>query len=83
MQIQKIDCGKCFFLAMCAYAPVQNHRCRKIQKLMRNGYCVWTLDEYDGSWNGNCGATWCLEGTPHENGMRYCPECGKRLVRTA
>lgn len=45
-------------------------------------YCVWTQDQYEGSWNGDCGACWCLEdATPHKNGMRYCPKCGRRLVR--
>lgn len=27
-----------------------------------------------------CGCDWlCIEGTPEENNMRYCPECGARM----
>lgn len=41
--------------------------------------CVWQED-VEGYWAGNCGIHWCLEdGTPKENGMNFCPRCGKRL----
>ena len=27
-----------------------------------------------------CGEDWCtIDGTPAENGMRYCPQCGARM----
>jgi hypothetical protein len=43
--------------------------------------CVWRLDE-DGFWRGSCGIPWWMEtGTPKQNGMNYCPRCGKRLKR--
>jgi hypothetical protein len=43
--------------------------------------CVWQ-DDVEGYWAGNCGIHWCLEeGTPKENGMNFCPRCGKRLVQ--
>ena len=43
--------------------------------------CEWTEDEDDGSWDGSCGVKWCLnEGTPEDNNMHYCPECGGSLV---
>ena len=28
----------------------------------------------------NCNADWsCIEGTPQENGMAYCPNCGAKM----
>jgi hypothetical protein len=39
--------------------------------------CHWTIDEWDGSWNGSCGAKWVFEdGGPSENSMKFCPQCG-------
>ena len=30
-----------------------------------------------------CGCDWlCIEGTPEENNMRYCPECGAKMDNT-
>ena len=27
-----------------------------------------------------CGEDWCtIDGTPAENGMRYCPQCGAKM----
>ena len=41
--------------------------------------CVWQED-VEGYWAANCGIHWCLEdGTPKDNGMNFCPRCGKRL----
>jgi hypothetical protein len=34
----------------------------------------------DGFWRGSCGIPWWMEtGTPEENGMNFCPNCGRRL----
>lgn len=45
-----------------------------------NPECPWSVDE-DGVWEGGCEITWvCETGTPAENGMRFCPRCGRRLV---
>ena len=43
--------------------------------------CTWSEDE-DGVWECSaCGAMWVLsDGTPFENKMRYCPECGERIT---
>ena len=40
--------------------------------------CTW---EPDGdAWGGDCGVRWaCETGTPNDNGMNFCPRCGKRL----
>ncbi len=41
--------------------------------------CSWQRDE-DGNDNTACGGTWCLnDGTPAENGMKFCPYCGKSI----
>lgn len=41
--------------------------------------CVWQED-VEGYWAGNCGTHWCLEdGTPKENGMNFCLNCGKPI----
>jgi hypothetical protein len=41
--------------------------------------CTWTEDS-DGAWKTSCGEVFLLSaGTPAENGMRFCPYCGKGL----
>jgi hypothetical protein len=45
--------------------------------------CAWRLDTNPDAptWRAECGAEWCLiEDGPVENGMVYCPRCGKRLA---
>ena len=43
-------------------------------------------EEWDDGFGGTyyhcsvCGEDWCtIDGTPAENGMRYCPQCGARM----
>jgi len=44
----------------------------------RSAICRWKYVE-DGYWHTSCGEDWCFpEGTPVENGLRYCPVCGKQ-----
>lgn len=46
------------------------------------GVCTWThdADADDNAWEGTCGALWeLIEGTPKENKMNFCPQCGKRV----
>ena len=41
--------------------------------------CIWEQDE-NGNWATSCGEMFVVEeGTPFENGMRYCCYCGKPL----
>ncbi len=41
--------------------------------------CNWKYIE-DGYWQTDCGESFCLEeGTPEQNGMKYCHHCGKPL----
>lgn len=45
--------------------------------------CTWkTVDEDNNVWGGECGSDWMLdEGTPEENDMKFCPNCGRPLVQ--
>jgi hypothetical protein len=44
--------------------------------------CDWTEDPDDGLWYTGCGETFCfIDGTPHDNGFRYCCFCGKTLLQ--
>lgn len=44
--------------------------------------CGWVQeDESSDAWNTGCGRTFLInDGTPSENGMRYCCFCGKTLI---
>lgn len=43
--------------------------------------CRWRMEDDDsGLWAGDCGAMWTLTGgSPEENEMAYCPQCGRKL----
>lgn len=42
-------------------------------------HCTWTEDS-DGNWDTSCDNKYVIvEGTPTENGMKFCAYCGKRL----
>lgn len=47
--------------------------------------CEWHLeDDEAGAWESACGELWCFEdGDPEDNGMKFCPFCGKRLTMRA
>lgn len=43
--------------------------------------CKW-VEDYNGTWETSCeNAFEITEGTPDENGMKYCPYCGKKLIQ--
>lgn len=43
--------------------------------------CEWRSDD-DGVWHSSCGIAWTLEADgPEENGMNFCPRCGRPLVQ--
>ena len=47
------------------------------------GECTWTPDE-DGDYQTGCNDIWLLiEGTPTENGMKFCAFCGKPIKEEA
>lgn len=43
--------------------------------------CTWTFSNYDDHWSGTCGAEWVFnDGGPEENGVKFCPKCGKSVA---
>lgn len=52
---------------------------QRAEKAEARGTCDWSLDS-DGSWFAECGHYWVFEdGTPVDQGMKFCPLCGKVL----
>lgn len=46
--------------------------------------CTWTFSSYDDHWSGTCGAEWVFnDGGPEENGVKFCPKCGKSVAISA
>ena len=40
--------------------------------------CTWTWDHDEGCWVTGCGNAWEMTtGTPEDNGVRFCPFCGR------
>jgi hypothetical protein len=51
------------------------------KKYAKQDYCIWHYDDFEGSYNTDCGQAWCLnEGTPKQNKIRYCHYCGRRRL---
>jgi hypothetical protein len=43
--------------------------------------CTWELDHGDSAWAGKCGIYWSfIDDGPQENGVKFCPKCGKSCV---
>jgi hypothetical protein len=57
------------------------------QKANANGFmavCDWSYDEVDDAWIAACDPAqrWQFpDGDPKENGMKFCPFCGKPLLQ--
>lgn len=50
------------------------------KRMQRKRKCEWKQDEDDDSWDTACGEKFCIEdGTPADNGMRFCCYCGAAL----
>ena len=47
-------------------------------------FCIWNQDNEGGDiWESSCGNYFILnEGTPVENGMKFCFKCGKPLTES-
>lgn len=44
--------------------------------------CVWKYDEAHECWDTGCGEAWCFpEAEPGENGAKFCPHCGGKLIQ--
>lgn len=45
--------------------------------------CLWSYDSHQGTWHGKCGVYWVfMDDGPDENGMKFCPGCGKPVAST-
>ena len=54
------------------------------EKGENNGQCAWTEQDEGEYYSTSCGHDFFLDsGTPADNGMRFCPMCGKTLVCTS
>ena len=48
--------------------------------------CEWkeNSNEYEITWKTSCGEEFVLlEGTPEENGLKFCAYCGRKLTQRA
>lgn len=46
--------------------------------------CLWSYDSHQGTWHGKCGVYWVfMDDGPDENGMKFCPGCGKTVATTS
>ena len=55
----------------------------ELEEAMKPKRCEWKQwdTEHNTHWQGTCGAKWTIEhGTPQENHMNFCPQCGGKLV---
>lgn len=79
------DCENCKFANYSAFDD-PCHNCIGADKWQEGAYeeeepetCQWLTDA-DNNYSTSCGEMFILiEGTPSENGMKYCCYCGKRL----
>jgi hypothetical protein len=52
---------------------------RDLEMMIYKNSCDWINN--NSYWETQCGLAYqCLEGTPKENGMLYCPFCGGKLL---
>lgn len=50
---------------------------RDFKKHPDDAHCVWTMDDFDGSYDTSCGNKFQFTADgPEENGMVYCCYCG-------
>lgn len=62
---------------------VLTHLVEQVAEIAQPKQCRWVNDDPDGwnAWETECEATFELnDGTPQDNGMKYCPYCGGELV---
>ncbi len=62
---------------------IKNQKSTKNPETQKPETCIWSYVEWnDGDmWKGECGINWVvLDGTPKENGINFCPRCGRKLI---
>lgn len=44
--------------------------------------CEWKITDADeNTWESECGLLWqFMDGSPTDNGIVYCPRCGREMV---
>ena len=48
---------------------------------MSDKKCVWKFDDYDGCYHTLCDNAWFFDtGSMGDNGVKFCPYCGKPAV---
>lgn len=48
------------------------------------GGCEWAYDDDGYKWEADCGTVWhFIDDGPNENGLKFCPGCGKPVVLAA
>lgn len=53
---------------------------KDLDRAIEEGVCTWHQDD-DGHWHTDCKQIFTLfDGTPVENGFKFCPYCGKALA---
>lgn len=66
-----------------AAAPQPQNAPQNIPEIIPDS-CTWTFSNYDDHWTGTCGAEWVFnDGGPEENGVKFCPKCGKSVAVAA
>lgn len=62
-----------------AMLRIAKHQAAAKEPEQKPAACNWEYVE-DGYWQTDCGEAFCVEeGTPEQNGMKYCHHCGKPL----
>lgn len=76
-------CKDCIHYCVCPY-HITLHENKDCVHFSRQIEGEWI--EHDDDWCGAyytcsvCGCDWTtIDGTPQENNMRYCPECGAKM----
>ena len=64
------------------YVPSSNDG--PLRKVALQKSCIWKqvdTEHMPDTWQADCGAMWTFtDGGPQDNGMNFCPKCGKPLT---
>lgn len=67
-------------------APATDNTAQQFEALATSNAhdCLWSYDSHQGTWHGKCGVYWVfMDDGPDENGMKFCPGCGKPVSTTS
>ena len=93
LESQETYCDQCIYQSMSWRKDLFKQKrppncgtsyCSCIECVMRPSTCTWRQDndpDMPDTYQATCGAMWTFtDGGPTDNGMRFCPECGKPLT---